>query len=170
MTKVIPGRHMAEVDDEVVVFLIGMRANKPWLLAKWVPTFTAMPKMLRYLLAHPERGLLGFRNYFLPSPLVVQYWRSVQDLYAFARDRDDPHLQAWRRFNRKVGSRGDVGIWHETFRVPASNIETVYNNMPVFGLAAAGRHVPIRGGMHSAVARMGLTSEDVPVVEPPLER
>jgi hypothetical protein len=160
---------MAEVDDEVVVFLIGMRVNKPWLLAKWLPTFAAMPKMLNYLVAHPERGLLGFRNYFLPSPLVVQYWRSIDDLYAFARNTDDPHLEAWRRFNRDVGSQGDVGIWHETFRVPVANIETIYNNMPVFGLAAATRHVPIRGGMQSAAARMGLTGDDAPTVDPPEE-
>jgi hypothetical protein len=104
---------MAEVDDEVVVFLIGMRVNRPWLLAKWLPTFMAMPKMLKYLVADPERGLLGFRNYLLPSPLVVQYWRSVDDLYAFARNTDDRHLEARRRFNRKVGSHGDVGIWHD---------------------------------------------------------
>ena len=30
---------------------------------------------------------------------LVQYWRSYEDLERFARNPDDPHLPAWRRFN-----------------------------------------------------------------------
>lgn len=33
MAKVQPGRFTAEVDDELVVFLIGMRINRPWKAA-----------------------------------------------------------------------------------------------------------------------------------------
>lgn len=140
---------MAEVEGDVVVFLIGMRVNRPLKVARWLPSFLAMPRMLRYLEARPERGLLGHRIYALPSPLVVQYWRSMDDLHAFARNSDDPHLEAWRRFNRSAGG-GDAGIWHETYVVPAANIKTVYNNMPVYGLAAATGHVPATGGRPKA--------------------
>ena len=100
------GRHTADLSnagDEIVVFLIGMRINKPWKPAKWWPVFTAMPRMLSYLEQHPEKGLLGYRLGLLPTPVVIQYWRSFADLERFARDRDDPHLEPWRTFNRSVG-------------------------------------------------------------------
>jgi hypothetical protein len=54
-----------------------------------------------------------------------------------------PHHAAWREFNRRVGTGGDVGVWHETYQVRAGQHESVYANMPMFGLAAAGTHVPV---------------------------
>ena len=59
MAKVIPGRMSADLEGDFVVFLIGMRFNRPWHLRKVWLAFTAMPRMLRYLYQHPERGLLG---------------------------------------------------------------------------------------------------------------
>ena len=52
MAKVIDKRMTVEIDGTFVVFLIGMRVNKPWKLRTWVPVFLAMPKMLRYLAQH----------------------------------------------------------------------------------------------------------------------
>ncbi len=163
------GRWTADVEaagNEVVVFLIGMRVNRPWRLARWWPMFTAMPRMLAYLQAHPEKGLLGYRQALLPAPLVVQYWRSFDDLAAFARNRDDPHLAAWRRFNREVAAGGDAGIWHETFRVPAGSVESLYANVPAAGLGAAYGLVPVRTGRHSAAARIGACQDDRPALPP----
>ncbi len=167
MASVQKGRFTTDLsglDDEVVVFLIGMRVNKPWKVRTWGPVFAAMPRMLRYLAQHPEKGLLGFHQAFLPSPLVVQYWRSFDDLARFARDRDDPHLEPWRQYNRRIGASGDVGIWHETYRVKTTSIETVYGNMPPYGLAAATAVVPIRRGRDSAAARIGASDTDEPVL------
>lgn len=42
----------------------------------------------------------------------------------------------------------------------------MYGNMPAFGLAAATRRVPVRGGMQSAARRMGMTDDDDVAVEP----
>jgi len=95
---------------------------------------------------------------------VVQYWRSFDDLERFARNNDDPHLEPWRRFNRKVGKSGDVGIWHETYRVKATDIETIYGNMPPSGLGAASAMVPVRRGKDSAAAPIGVTDEDKPAL------
>jgi len=167
MATVQNGRYTADVSslgDEVVVFLIGMRVNKPLKVHLWWPVFAAMPKMLRYLAEHPEKGLLGYQQALVPSPIVVQYWRSFDDLDRFARDKDDPHLEPWRRFNRRVGRNGDVGIWHETYRVSTANIETIYGNMPVFGLAAACGSTPVRRGHESAAVRMGVTEVDEPAL------
>jgi hypothetical protein len=167
MAEVQKGRFTADVSslgDEVVVFLIGMRINKPWKVRTWWPVFVAMPKMLTYLADHPEKGLLGYEQAFLPSPMIVQYWRSFDDLARFARDRDDPHLEPWRQFNRRVGGSGDVGIWHETYRVNTADIETIYGNMPRRGLAAATDLVPVRRGRDSAAARIGATTTDDPAL------
>ncbi len=97
---------------------------------------------------------------------MVQYWRSFADLERFARDQDDPHLEPWRRFNRPVGANRDVGIWHETYRVPTNRLETIYGNMPPTGLAAATGVVPIRRGRDSAAARIGASVDDQPVLPP----
>ena len=166
MSKVVRGRFTAEHDDEFVVFLIGMRINRLWKLHKWVPVFMAMPKMLRELQGHPEKGLLGYSQGLINGgPAVVQYWRSFDDLDRFARDPDDPHLPAWRRFNAAVGASGDVGIWHETYRVRAGEYETVYGNMPVVGLASATTHRPVgRAKGHSAARRIGAAALDEPAV------
>jgi len=164
---VVPGRATAEVDGEVVVFLIGMRVNRPWKLAAWIPTAAAMAPMLRHLAGDPDSGLLGYQAWALPSPLLVMYWRSFEDLGRFARDQDAPHLEPWRRYNRKVGASGDVGVWHETYRVPVGHSESVYANMPVFGLAGATRHRMVGAGRQSAAARMGVTTDDEPAVPAP---
>ena len=54
-----------------------------------------------------------------PTTLMVQYWRSFEDLAVYAGDKNAFHLPAWREFNRRVGSNGDVGIWHETWALPS---------------------------------------------------
>jgi len=94
----------------------------------------------------------------------VQYWRSFDHLARFARDRDDPHLEPWRQFNRRVGASGDVGIWHETYRVRTADVESIYGNMPPYGLAAATTGVPVRRGRDSAAARIGVTDVDEPAL------
>jgi hypothetical protein len=67
MPKVIPSRMAAEMEGEFVVFLIGLRINKPWKLHKWLPVFLAMPKMLKELQGHPESGFLGHNGAGSPS-------------------------------------------------------------------------------------------------------
>jgi len=54
----LAGRYTGTIEGDFVVFLIGMRVNKPW------------------------------------------------------------KVHRWRRFNRLVRGSGDVGIWHEAYRVP----------------------------------------------------
>ncbi|HEX9529613.1 MAG TPA: DUF4188 domain-containing protein [Acidimicrobiales bacterium] len=166
MAQINQGRFTADLDgDEIVVFLIGMRVNKPWKVRKWLPVFLAMPKMLRYLTEHPEKGLLGYRQ---GLTVVVQYWRSFEDLDRFARNGDDPHLEPWRKFVRAVGSSGDVGIWHETFRAKVAEIETIYTNMPTAGLAKfTGGAVPVGRKGNSAAKRIGFRDTDDVAVPAP---
>jgi len=151
MARVIPGRMTAEIDGDFVVFLIGARINKPWKIHKWLPVLLAMPRMLKELDAHPDSGFLGH----IASPgLIVQYWRSFEYLESYARSRDQQHWPAWMAFNKRVGnSRGDVGIWHETYQIRAGDYETVYSGMPPFGLGKAGKLMPASGRRESARGR-----------------
>jgi Monooxygenase af470-like len=154
MATVVPGRMTAEVDGDFVVFMIGMRINKPWKLHKWIPVMRAMTPMIRTLMQRKDLGLLCFRAWVGPTgPLLVQYWRSVEQLESFARASDLPHSAAWRAFNKKVGGDGDVGIWHETYVVRGGSYEAVYGNMPRTGLASAGRHVSINASTFAANRR-----------------
>ena len=164
MAKIVPGRFAAEHDDDFVVFVIGMRINRPWKLKQWLPVFVAMPRMLRELAQDPEKGLLGYSQALIHGgPAVVQYWRSLEDLDRFSRNPDATHLPAWRQFNRAVGASGDVGIWHETYQVAADKHRTAYVNMPVVGLASATSHAP-KGKKQPAVRRSGLAATDKPAV------
>jgi len=168
MSKVIPGRFTADIEGPFVVFIIGMRVNKFFAFRKWIATAMAMGPMIRTLYEHPEKGYLGAQTFvYWRGVATVQYWRSFEDLERFARDKNDPHLGAWRRFNKSIGSDGSVGIWHESFLVDAGKYEALYGNMPVFGLASAAKHVPATGRRETARRRLGGDSE--PAVESPLQ-
>lgn len=141
MVEVIARRVSPRIEGDFVLFLIGMRINRPWKVMKWLPAFCAMPRMIRELEASgPESGFLGHAG--LRPRLTVQYWRSFEHLERYARSRDHAHWPAWVEFNRRMrDSRGDVGIWHETYLVPAGRFEAVYSGMPLFGLAKAAEAV-----------------------------
>jgi hypothetical protein len=148
------GRMCAELDGDAVVFLIGMRINRWWKIHKWFPVVLAMPRMIRELEQNPSLGLLGHHFSVGATVMVVQYWRSVDLLNAYAKNRDKAHLPAWAAFNRAIGTKGDVGVWHETYKVQAGSFETVYVNMPPFGLAKATKAVSASGRRESAAGRM----------------
>ena len=119
-----------------------------------------MPRMLKQLEEERERGLLHAAPFlYWPGAAVVQYWRSFEQLERFARDPTASHLESWKHFNRAVGAGGSVGIWHETYVVPAGQYECVYGNMPRFGLAVAAAHVPAVGAKETAKRRLGLKGE-----------
>ncbi|HET9172338.1 MAG TPA: DUF4188 domain-containing protein [Actinospica sp.] len=157
MAKVVAGRMSADVEGDFVVFLIGMRFNRPWHVVKNLYAFTAMPRMLAYLRKHPEVGLLHAMLTIGPGgPMVIQYWRSVEQLEAFARDARAPHHPAWKGWNRLIGyQKPYVGIWHESYQVKAGQYECLYGNMPRYGLARAGEHVPVERKGATAAERRG---------------
>lgn len=138
MAKVRPGRVVVDYDEDLVVFTVGMRINKFWKFGKWFPVFASMPKMLRELEADPELGLLDSRTMFSGRVImVVQYWRSEEHLEHYAHSQVHAHRGFWKWFNRNVKSNGEVGLWHELYKVPAGAYDTSYINMPPYGLARA---------------------------------
>ncbi|TSB31613.1 DUF4188 domain-containing protein [Streptomyces sp. NBC_01525] len=135
-----PGRVTADADGDVVIFLIGMRIHHLWAVHRWLPVFLAMPRMLKELGRDRTAGLLHHRLVGGPPRTfeVVQYWESKEKLLAYAVAPDREHRPAWATFNRRARQgAGHVGIWHETYVVPAGSYETIYGDMPARGLGAA---------------------------------
>ncbi|MFC9428450.1 DUF4188 domain-containing protein [Streptomyces sp. NPDC056987] len=144
--KVIEGRMTADAGQGMVVFLIGMRVNNFRSPRDWWPVARAMPRMRKELLRDPSSGLIASR-FLMGGPRLVyavQYWESKEKLLAYAAAPDKEHRPAWAEFNRRVREgRGGVGFWHETYVVPAGSYESIYVNMPAFGLGAAAGVVPV---------------------------
>ncbi|AUG82192.1 hypothetical protein CFP65_7621 [Kitasatospora sp. MMS16-BH015] len=162
MATLIPGRVTAAHEGDIVVFHIGMRFNNFRAVRSWWPVFTAMPRMLAELEKHPAAGMLGYRTQLSPPRglEIVQYWESREKLLAFAAATDRTHRPAWAAFNRAVHQgHGKVGIYHETFLVPAGNFETIYYEMPAHGLAAATGHLPVGRRGESAAERLDRREE-----------
>ena len=85
---------------------------------------------------------------------MVSYWKSLDHLLAYAKKADAAHLPAWRAFNKHVGTNGDVGVWHETYRAHPGEYESVYVNMPAFGLGKAAGLREAAGHRSSAAGRL----------------
>jgi hypothetical protein len=156
MAKTINQRMTVQMDGDFVVFLIGLRINRFWKFHKWLPVALSMPKMIKELSQKPDSGFLGAESNLT---MLVQYWKSFEHLEAYAKDRDGLHYPAWKSFNTKIRSNGDVGIWHETYKVRAGEYECIYNNMPKYGLGKVGNLVPISGKRESARERISSKME-----------
>ncbi|MCT9089139.1 DUF4188 domain-containing protein [Streptomyces sp. ASQP_92] len=154
-----PNRTTAAAEGDVVVLLIGMRVNHFWAVHQWAPVGLAMLRMLAELKRDRSRGLLGHvlltaspRTYY-----VVQYWESKEKLYSYAHSPQMFHHRAWAILNRKERQgkvRGHVGLWHETYIVPEGSYESIYADMPPFGLAAATGVVPLARRGRTAAERL----------------
>lgn len=159
MAKTINQRMTARLEGDFVVFLIGMRINRPWKIHKWLPVAMGMPAMLKELEGKPESGFLGAMQ---GITFLVQYWRSFAHLEAYAKDREGKHFPAWQKFNRRVRSNGDVGIWHESYLVKDGTYENIYNNMPPHGLGKIGKLVPASGKYEFAAGRKDWDKDAAP--------
>jgi len=169
MATINKGRFSADAGaDGKVLFLIGMRINQLWRFWKWLPVFAAMPRMIAELMKDRSLGLVGRPRTFLSGKtiLVWQYWESFDQLAAYARSSSSSHLPAWRSFNSRVRDNGSVGIYHETIVLSDATVETVYGNMPTFGLAAVTGAVPAKHRGQTARSRMTGADAEAPAVDP----
>jgi hypothetical protein len=152
---IIQRRVTAHIEGDFVVFLIGARINKLWKVKELIWFMPLMRRMIKELEARPDSGFMGYESMGLTS--LVQYWRSLDQLMAYARARESVHFPAWVEFNKRIASGGDIGIWHETYCVRANEYECVYNNMPAYGLARVASLVDASGGRQTARGRLGQT-------------
>ncbi|MEO3935813.1 DUF4188 domain-containing protein [Dermatophilaceae bacterium Soc4.6] len=163
MVRIQGGRTTHDHDGEIAVFLIGVRVNRLHRVDQWLPVFLAMPRMLTELYrakataasgGGEDLGFLEARTLIGGKGVTtVQYWRSTADIYAYAASTSHAHRSAWTAFNTRARRAADaVGIWHETYAVPAGGHESVYVGMPLTGLASATTSVPIEGSRRKHAA------------------
>ncbi|MGT8905596.1 DUF4188 domain-containing protein [Bacillus safensis] len=152
------GRFTTDNSDSIVVFIIGMRINKRWAIHQWLPVFMAMPGMIKELYTHQdELGFLGTENFFgLRTTAMIQYWKSTDDLLAYAKM--EKHLAAWKEFNQRARNNDAVGIYHETYQIQAGSYESIYVNMPSYGLGQAKPPISISKGQQTAKERLNTTN------------
>ncbi len=148
-------------DGPLAVFLIGLRIHQPWRLKVVGQAVRAMPKMIIELeqnKAAAERGeaeslgYLGSRSTVdLTGTTMIQWWRSTDDLYAYASAPDLEHRPAWSEFYRVARSAPTaVTIWHETYAVGPGGAESVYAGGKPFGLGVIAGTIPVsRRGEHA---------------------
>ena len=153
---VVAGMNRASLPDAEqggVLFLTGMRINRLRRVRHWLPVLRAMTTMLTSQAKDPDSGVLWSRTWTSGRILMVmQHWRTAEELGAFASDADHPHAAAMRDFNKRLAGTGDVGVWHETYAVSSEATEALYGNMPTFGLAEAYGRVDL-AGVTGAVTR-----------------
>ena len=152
--RIYTGRYTADNTEDIVVFIIGMRINNRLAVHKWLPVFMSMPGMVKELYANKEElGFLSMESYFgLRTTAMIQYWRSVEDVLAYARH--EKHMTAWKQFNKRIGNNRAVGIYHETYQVNKGVYESIYGNMPLFGLGKALEHLPVTAERNTSRKRL----------------
>ncbi|RYP72180.1 hypothetical protein DL770_008010 [Monosporascus sp. CRB-9-2] len=123
--------------DSIVVFHVGVSFNHP--LGPLAPGGKELGEqfngVFEALERDPERyGVLGVTQWrgaagdAKNTLLQVVYFRNVEGLHRFAHDA--VHRAAWDFAARLGRMHGHFGFFHETFRVPRGDYETVYLDMP----------------------------------------
>jgi hypothetical protein len=120
--RVLHQRTTAVIEGDFVVFLIGSRPNNAFPLDGQVRALgKAFMEMIAQLEASSsEVGFLGGDPYVGDHPgrstfLSVQYWRSYEQLHAWAKSPAAQHLAVWKAFNKAGGvAASSYGIWHES--------------------------------------------------------
>ena len=153
-------------DGPLAVFLIGLRVHQPWKYRIVQQAGAAMPRMIAELEANKaaaERGeveslgYLGSRStvHFMATTMI-QWWRSVDDVYAYANAADHAHRPAWTEFYRVAkADPSAVTIWHETYQLAPNGAESVYSGPKPFGLASLAGVLPVKRRGDAARQRMG---------------
>ncbi len=149
---IIKGRTTVVGDRDIVVFIIGARINKWWLLPLAIPILSRMQAMRRELLNDPSSGLLAVQPLGLGGE--VQYWQSLEHLLIYADARNKEHRPTAKRFFQKIFKNEAAGVWHETYVVPKGHYESLYINMPATGLGKIAAPVPATGRLTTAQGRL----------------
>lgn len=139
--QIYNGKYTSKPEEPFVVFIFGMRINNILLFWLWIPFLIRLIGMVSRLRKFRKSGMMNANLFFSGMGLgVMQYWESFDKLEDFAKDNNDIHMANHRKYKKSVGKAGLVGIWHETYLVEHDKFETMYFNIPKWGLAKATNH------------------------------
>jgi len=101
-------------------------------------------------------GLLGSESFTITRGHfgVLQYWRSFDALDAWSHR--PPHSEWWREAVDRMRRKHDLGVYHEVFRVPVANLESIYLDCEPAGMARFGKLGEPVGPMTTARGRLGM--------------
>ena len=164
MVQVPEGRWTATLEGDFVVLLIGAKVRNPLKARKAIPLLAQMRNMLADLEKDSAAGLLSWQQHGRFG-VIVQYWRSFEALEKFARDPDHRHAKVWRDWYRLGQNKNNAaGIWHETYKIRASEYEALYQGMPTtFGLMKAGTAERVGSTKDTAAKRSGVQESPLPL-------
>jgi Domain of unknown function (DUF4188) len=110
MPALYPGRYATKIEGPFVVFLIGFRINRLFAVNRWMPVAKAMGPMIEELYANPSLGLLTVHTALQwRGVMMTQYWRSFDQLVAYAQARDAAICRRGRRSTRGLGRMARLG-------------------------------------------------------------
>jgi len=158
---VIHQRSTSVIEGDFVVFLIGARfGHNPFDGANKL-VGEPFGEMIKELNQDSESGYLGGDLYgslesSKSSTLMVQYWRSYEQLRHYAQSSLQKHLKAWQQYAKLPDEQQRLaGIWHETYLVRDGEYEAIYVHMPPIGLGLATRNLtPAIGKMRNSAGRV----------------
>jgi len=126
-----------------------VRALLPaWRLARAIDRSAAEAIRSAAGLLHSERFSLSWTHFG-----VWQYWQSFEELEAWSHR--PPHSEWWRQVLERMRTRGDLGVYHETFLVPRDRLESIYLDCAPVGLATFGTLGEPVGAMTASRGRLG---------------
>jgi Domain of unknown function (DUF4188) len=86
----------------------------------------------------------------------LQYWRSFQALEEWSHK--PPHSTWWREALERMRQRGDLGVYHETFLVASTGVESIYLDCPSIGISSFGVTGEAVGSSTTSRDRLGRRS------------
>jgi hypothetical protein len=152
MNRVIA--RLPESITELCLVRLGIQVKSPsaWLFARRLRSAIAADAGRAIA---EGTGLLNSESYAIAINHfgVLQYWRSFDDLEAWARR--PPHADWWRTAAERIRLKRDIGIYHETFLVRAADIESISMNCRPAGLETFGLLGEPVGPMTTSRGRLG---------------
>ncbi|KAI4157352.1 MAG: hypothetical protein LQ342_008346 [Letrouitia transgressa] len=146
----------SETSEGVVMFLLGARLNHP--LGKLGPGAVQVNEVFNDMWREAEQnsskwGYLGrtatlvdFSDTERAPTIWISYWKDLKGLQKFSEGA--AHRLGQNMYNSK--KLPFVGIMHETYYAPKGCWETIYDNMPPWGLGKCTAKIPAKGDSRDA--------------------
>ncbi|KAL9027538.1 MAG: hypothetical protein Q9196_003956 [Gyalolechia fulgens] len=137
-SRIMPGRWMGQLPEGetsggVVMFLLGARLNHP--LGKLGPGAVEVNEVFKDMWREAEKNSSKWGYTERAPTFWISYWKDLKGLQKFSEGA--AHRLGQNMYNSK--KLPFVGIMHETYYAPKGCWETIYDNMPPWGL---GKHQP----------------------------